>query len=76
MLLTCYALTMAPLGFVLSTALTMAAVSWLVGNRSVTQIVALSLAAPIALYLAATRLLAVSLPEQEFVEVLFARLLG
>ena len=75
-LLTFYALAMAPLGFLISTSLTLAAISWLVGNRSMIQIVILSLASPIALYLIATRFLAVSLPEQDFIERLFARLLG
>jgi len=75
-LLTFYALTMVPLGFLVSTALTLAALSILVGNRSLIQIVILSLAAPVLLYLAATRLLAVSLPELDMLEFFYARLLS
>ncbi|RMD95746.1 MAG: tripartite tricarboxylate transporter TctB family protein [Alphaproteobacteria bacterium] len=74
-LLTFYALTMVPLGFFLSTALSMAALSWLVGNRSPVQITVLAVLAPAALYLAATRLLAVSLPELGAIELFWARLL-
>lgn len=74
--LTFYALTMVPLGFYFSTAITMAILSWLVGNRSIPQIVILSVTAPVALYLAATRLLAVSLPELNFIELFYARVLG
>lgn len=75
-LLTFYALAMVPLGFLISTAFTMAALSWFVGNRSVPQIVLLSIGAPVLLYLAATRLLAVSLPELDVLERFYAGLLG
>ncbi len=75
-ILTFYALSMVPLGFFISTAMTMAALSWLVGNRSILQIVILSLVAPVLLYLAATRLLAVSLPELDVLELFYARLLS
>ena len=75
-LLIFYALAMKPLGFLISTALAMAAVSLLVGNRSAVQIVLLSVVSPIALYLASTRLLVVALPELSFIEFLYARLLG
>lgn len=75
-LMTGYALTMEPLGFLLSSALAIAFSSVLMGNRSALQIAILSFAAPILLYLAATRLLAVSLPELNMVELAYARLLG
>lgn len=68
-----YALTMAPLGFFISSALSMAAVAWLAGNRSILQICAVSVICPIALYLVSTRGLAVSLPELSSIEFLYAR---
>lgn len=71
-----YALTMQPFGFLISSALTAALMSWQMGNRSVVQTVLLSLVAPVLLYLAATRLLAVSLPELNVIELAYARLLG
>ncbi len=67
-----YALTMAPLGFFISSALSMAAVGWIAGNRSILQICAVSTICPVALYLVATRGLAVSLPELSSIEFFFA----
>ena len=68
-----YALTMAPLGFFISSALSMAAVAWIAGNRSIFQICAVSIVCPIGLYLVSTRGLAVSLPELSSIEFLYAR---
>lgn len=73
--LTFYALVMKPFGFFLSTAVTLAVLSWLVGNRTIWQIILISLLAPVVLYLIATRLLAVSLPELSTIEFFYARLL-
>lgn len=70
-----YALAMAPIGFFFSSALSLAAVAWLAGNRSILQIVAVSVISPIALYLISTRGLAVSLPELSSIEFFYARLL-
>jgi putative tricarboxylic transport membrane protein len=67
-----YALTMEPLGFFAASALSIAMVSWLVGNRSALQIAALSVSAPVLLYNVATRLLAVSLPELDVIERAYA----
>lgn len=67
-----YALAMAPIGFFLSSAVSLAAVAWLAGNRSLIQIIAVSLISPIALYLIATRGLAVSLPELSTIEFFYA----
>ena len=75
-LMTVYALTMEPFGFLLSTALAIALSTYLMGNRSPVQILALSFVAPVAMYLAATRLLVVSLPELDFIELAYARILG
>lgn len=69
-----YALAMKPLGFFISSALSMAAVAWLAGNRSILQICAVSVIGPIALYLVSTRGLAVSLPELSAIEFLYARI--
>jgi len=73
--MTFYALTMTPFGFFISSALSMAAMSVLTGNRTIWQIALLCLIAPPLLYLAATRLLAVSLPELNAIELFYARLL-
>ena len=69
-----YALAMAPLGFFLSSALSMAAFAWLAGNRSIPQICAVSIIAPVGLYLVSTRGLAVSLPELSSIEFFYARI--
>jgi len=71
-----YALTMEPFGFLISSAIAIALISWQLGNRSIVQTMLLSLVAPVLLYLAATRLLAVSLPELNVIELAYARLLG
>ncbi|MEM6634640.1 MAG: tripartite tricarboxylate transporter TctB family protein [Pseudomonadota bacterium] len=68
-----YAFTMNSLGFLISSALSMAAVSWIAGNRSVVQICLVSLFSPIALYLISTRGLAVALPELSAIEFFYAR---
>lgn len=75
-ILTFYALTMQPFGFLISTAIVVAMLGVMMGNRSVIQGVLMSLVAPVLLYLAATRLLAVSLPELNAIELAYARLLG
>jgi len=69
-----YALTMSKLGFFISSAISMAVVAWLAGNRSILQICAVSVISPIALYLISTRGLAVSLPELSSIEFFYARL--
>ncbi|NNE80659.1 MAG: tripartite tricarboxylate transporter TctB family protein [Silicimonas sp.] len=69
-----YALTMAPLGFLISSALSMAAVACISGNRSILQICAVSVICPIGLYLVSTRGLAVSLPELSSIEFFYARI--
>jgi putative tricarboxylic transport membrane protein len=74
-LMTVYALTMTPFGFLISTAIAMVSISLLCGNRTIWQIALLSTLAPALLYLAATRLLAVSLPELNIIELFYARLL-
>ncbi|MEP1209555.1 MAG: tripartite tricarboxylate transporter TctB family protein [Rhizobiaceae bacterium] len=72
----CYALTMAPFGFLIASAIAMIAMSLLMGTRSILQIICVSVIGPMLLYLAATRLLAVALPELNAIEVFYARLLG
>ena len=75
-LMTLYALLMEPIGFWLSSFIALSLISWLAGNRSIPQIGLLAIFAPPLLYLAATRLLAVSLPELSSIEFFYARLLG
>ncbi|MCG3268073.1 tripartite tricarboxylate transporter TctB family protein [Yoonia sp. I 8.24] len=71
-----YALAMVPLGFFISSALTIIMVSVLSGNRSALQIIAIAVIGPMALYLVATRVLAVSLPELNTIELFYAQQLG
>lgn len=71
-----YALTMAPIGFFFSSALSMAAVAWIAGNRSIAQIAFVSVVSPVALYLVSTRGLAVSLPELSSIEFLYAGIIN
>ena len=68
-----YALTMQPFGFFISSAVSMAAVAWLAGNRSIVQIIAVSVISPVVLYLISTRGLAVALPELSSIEFFYAR---
>lgn len=71
-----YALTMLPLGFLISTAIATTLISVQMGARSVIQIGIVATFGPVALYLAATRLLAVSLPELTAIELFYARVLA
>lgn len=71
-----YALTMVPLGFLISSAIAVTALSLLMGSRSVLQILCVAGIGPALLYLASTRLLAVSLPELNTIEIVYSRLLG
>jgi putative tricarboxylic transport membrane protein len=75
-ILVLYALTLNPIGFLISTVIAMVLLSLLAGNRNVLQIVALSILSPIALYLVATRVLLVSLPELSRIEFAYAAVLG
>lgn len=72
-IMTVYALVMVHLGFIISSALAIAALSLYIGNRSIVQIVLVAVIAPILLYLAATRLLAVSLPELNAIQLAIAQ---
>lgn len=75
-IMTIYALLMVPLGFITSSAIAIAVLSWFIGNRSIVQITLLSVLSPFLLYLGATRLLAVSLPELNVIEIAISRLMG
>ena len=74
-IMTLYALTMIPFGFLISTAIATTLISLHMGARSIFQIGVVALVGPMALYLAATRLLAVSLPELNSIELFYARVL-
>ncbi|MBU2991711.1 tripartite tricarboxylate transporter TctB family protein [Octadecabacter sp. 1_MG-2023] len=71
-----YGFTMEPFGFLISTAIALTLISLQMGSRSPIQIILVSLAGPVLLYLAATRLLAVALPELNTIELFYARLLS
>ena len=75
-ILTFYALTMSPFGFFISSAIAITLISILMGARSPIQIGLVATVGPVALYLAATRLLAVSLPELVTIDVFYARILN
>jgi putative tricarboxylic transport membrane protein len=64
-----YGLTMESFGFLISTAITLILMSLQMGTRSLIQICLVSFVGPVTLYLAATRLLAVSLPELNVIEL-------
>ena len=72
--MTIYALAMVPIGFIISSSITIAVLSLFIGNRNVLQIILVATLAPILLYLAATRLLAVSLPELNVIELAISRM--
>lgn len=74
--LTLYALTMNPFGFLISTAIATTLISLQMGARSPIQIACVALIGPVALYLAATQLLAVSLPELNSIELFYSRVLS
>ncbi len=71
-----YALTMGPFGFLISTAVAVTLISILMGGRSLIQIGLIATIGPVSLYLAATRLLAVSLPELVTIDLFYARVLN
>ncbi|MEP5155377.1 tripartite tricarboxylate transporter TctB family protein [Planktotalea sp.] len=75
-IMTVYGLVLVPLGFIISSSITIAVLSWYTGNRSKLQIALIAILAPIFLYLSATRLLAVYLPELDVIELAISRLLG
>ena len=70
-----YALAMKPMGFFLSSAISLAIVSLIAGNRVIWQVCLVSLICPVALYLLATRGLAVALPELSSIEFFYASIL-
>lgn len=73
-ILVLYALTMLPLGFLISTIIATTLISLQMGARSAIQIGLVATIGPVALYLAATRLLAVSLPELIVIDQFYARI--
>jgi putative tricarboxylic transport membrane protein len=74
--LTLYALLMNPIGFLISTAIATTLISLQMGARSPIQIGLVAVVGPVALYLAATQLLAVSLPELNSIELFYSRVLS
>lgn len=71
-----YALILSKVGFLISTIIAISLISRLMGARSVPQIAAVAIVGPVLLYLASTRLLAVSLPELDVVESIYAAIPG
>ena len=63
LVLAIYALLLEPIGFVASSALTVAALTTLYGNRNIVLIGLISLGIPLAIYYLCTRFLLVFLPE-------------
>ncbi|KUP94518.1 tripartite tricarboxylate transporter TctB family protein [Tritonibacter horizontis] len=71
-----YALILVEFGFLISTVIAVALISVLMGATSLPQIAVVSVSGPVLLYLAATRLLAVSLPELDLIEAIYANIPG
>ncbi len=72
LLLAGYGLLLKPAGFLLSSFVVISAISLLLGNRNWLQILLIALLAPVVLYLLATRIMLVSLPELNRVELFYA----
>lgn len=67
-----YGLLLKPVGFLISSFLVISATSVMLGNRHWLQIVFFALIAPVCLYLIATRLMLVSLPELNPIELFYS----
>lgn len=76
LLLTIYGALLKPVGFLISSFIVIFSVSLLLGNRNWIQIVLFALFAPIFLYLTATRLMLVSLPEINQIELMYTQALN
>lgn len=63
-----YGIVLDDLGFVISSCILVAFISFLLGSRSFVQTVALAVIAPVALYVVSTRGLKVHLPELDVIE--------
>ena len=70
--LVAYGLMLKPLGFLISSVVVITVVSLLLGNRNWLQIIPFAVISPVCLYLLATRVLLVSLPELNFIELFYA----
>jgi len=75
-LLAGYGFVLKPFGFLISSFIVLCATSLLLGNRSWLQISLLAIFGPVCLYLLATRVMLVSLPELDQIELLYAQLIG
>lgn len=71
-----YAVILTKAGFLFSTIIAVNLISLLMGARSVLQISLVAILGPVLLYLASTRLLAVSLPELDMIETIYAAIPG
>ncbi len=71
-MLVAYGLMLKPFGFLISSFIVITVVSLLLGNRNWFQIIPFALVSPVCLYLLATRVLLVSLPELNFIELFYA----
>ena len=72
--LVCYGLLLEPAGFLMSSFLVITVISLLLGNRNWIQIALFAVVSPVCLYLLATRVLLVSLPELDTIELFYAGL--
>ena len=71
-MLVAYGLLLKPVGFLLSSFIVITVVSLLLGNRNWWQIIPFAVLSPVLLYLLATRVLLVSLPELNLIELFYA----
>lgn len=75
-LLAGYGLALKPLGFLISSFVVITATSVMLGNRHWLQIILLAICGPVCLYLIATRLMLVSLPELNTIELFYSAIIS
>ena len=71
-----YGILLKPIGFLISSFLVISALSLLLGNRNLVQILLVALLCPVVLYLLATRGMLVSLPELNQIELFYANIIN
>lgn len=75
-MLVAYGLLLKPVGFLISSCIVLTVISLLLGNRNWLQIIAFAVLSPVCLYLLATRILLVSLPELDVIELFYAGIIN
>lgn len=76
LILVAYGFLLKPFGFLISSFMAITLASLLLGNRHYIQVLMLAFFAPVCLYLVATRGMLVSLPELNWLELLYSQVIG